>query len=68
MGKLTHTLCAILCRQVIINLPPHIQILAMSATVRNPEDLGGWIGQVGAAACREALLGRVWQRAGGRRP
>ena len=33
--------------QVIINLPSHIQLLSMSATVRNPEDLGGWITQVG---------------------
>ena len=32
--------------EVVINLPPNIQLLAMSATVRNPEDLGGWIGQV----------------------
>ncbi|KAL4443480.1 hypothetical protein ABPG75_011217 [Micractinium tetrahymenae] len=32
--------------EVIINLPPHIQLLSMSATVRNPEDLGGWISQV----------------------
>ncbi|KAI3428051.1 hypothetical protein D9Q98_006436 [Chlorella vulgaris] len=32
--------------EVIINLPPHIQLLGMSATVRNPEDLGGWITQV----------------------
>ncbi|GAB4818573.1 hypothetical protein N2152v2_005619 [Parachlorella kessleri] len=32
--------------EVIINCPPHIRLLAMSATVRNPEDLGGWISQV----------------------
>lgn len=31
---------------MIINLPPHIQLLCMSATVRNPDDLGGWISQV----------------------
>jgi hypothetical protein len=36
--------------QVIINLPPHIQLLCMSATVRNPEDLGGWISEVLSAA------------------
>ncbi len=42
--------------QVVINLPPSIQLLAMSATVRNPEDLGGWIGQVGAAAACCMLL------------
>eukprot|EP00878_Enallax_costatus_P024651 GHUV01026327.1.p1 GENE.GHUV01026327.1~~GHUV01026327.1.p1 ORF type:complete len:523 (+),score=130.29 GHUV01026327.1:173-1741(+) len=32
--------------EVIINCPRHIQILAMSATVRNPDDLGGWISAV----------------------
>jgi superfamily II RNA helicase len=32
--------------EVIINCPRHIQMLAMSATVKNPEDLGGWISQV----------------------
>ena len=32
--------------EVIINCPRHIQLLAMSATVKNPDDLGGWIGQV----------------------
>lgn len=32
--------------EVIIALPPDIQILAMSATIRNPEDLGGWISEV----------------------
>lgn len=34
--------------EVIINCPRHIKLLAMSATVKNPDDLGGWIGQVGA--------------------
>lgn len=32
--------------EVIINTPPHVQLLCMSATVRNPDDLGGWISQV----------------------
>ena len=32
--------------EVIIALPPDIQILAMSATIRNPDDLGGWISEV----------------------
>jgi len=32
--------------EVIIALPPDIQILAMSATIRNPDDLGGWITEV----------------------
>lgn len=29
--------------EVVINCPRHIQLLAMSATVKNPDDLGGWI-------------------------
>ncbi|KAG1676505.1 hypothetical protein FOA52_000048 [Chlamydomonas sp. UWO 241] len=29
--------------EVIINCPRHIQLLCMSATVKNPDDLGGWI-------------------------
>eukprot|EP00798_Chlamydomonas_sp_ICE-L_P018418 gene18418-24892_t len=29
--------------EVIINCPRHIQLLCMSATVRNPDDLGNWI-------------------------
>mmetsp|Transcript_21229 Transcript_21229/g.58993 ORF Transcript_21229/g.58993 Transcript_21229/m.58993 type:complete len:1163 (-) Transcript_21229:57-3545(-) len=29
--------------EVIINCPSHIQMLCMSATVKNPQDLGGWI-------------------------
>lgn len=33
--------------EVIINCPRHIQLLCMSATVKNPDDLGGWISQVG---------------------
>ncbi len=32
--------------EAIINCPRHIQMLAMSATVKNPDDLGGWITQV----------------------
>lgn len=32
--------------ETIINCPRHIQLLAMSATVANPDDLGGWISQV----------------------
>ncbi|KAG2495596.1 hypothetical protein HYH03_006196 [Edaphochlamys debaryana] len=31
--------------EVIINCPRHIQLLAMSATVANPKDLGDWIGK-----------------------
>lgn len=44
--------------QVIINLPAHIQLLSMSATVRNPEDLGGWISQVGPGWRRVGRGGR----------
>jgi hypothetical protein len=37
--------------EIIINCPPHVQILAMSATVKNPDDLGGWMAeQRGACA------------------
>ena len=32
--------------EAIINCPRHIQLLCMSATVENPQDLGGWISQV----------------------
>lgn len=32
--------------EIIINCPPHIQMLAMSATVANPDDLGSWITKV----------------------
>ncbi len=32
--------------ETIINCPPHVQLMAMSATVANPDDLGGWISQV----------------------
>ena len=32
--------------EIIINCPTHIQMLAMSATVANPDDLGSWITKV----------------------
>lgn len=32
--------------EIIINCPSHIQMLAMSATVANPDDLGSWITMV----------------------
>jgi len=32
--------------EAIINCPRHIQLLCMSATVQNPDDLGGWISKV----------------------
>ncbi|CAG9467871.1 unnamed protein product [Pedinophyceae sp. YPF-701] len=32
--------------EVVINCPPGVSILALSATVENPEDLAGWIRQV----------------------
>lgn len=35
--------------EVIINCPPHIQLLCMSATVKNPDDLGNWISQASNA-------------------
>lgn len=59
--------------EVIINCPRHIKLLAMSATVKNPDDLGGWIGQVGARLCValrvvrvcNGVLGCVWGGGGG---
>lgn len=42
--------------EVIINCPPSIQLLAMSATVRNPADLGGWIGKVVASTVAVAVF------------
>lgn len=32
--------------EIIINCPSHIQLLSMSATVANPDDLGSWISKV----------------------
>ena len=32
--------------EAIINLPPDVLVLAMSATVRNPNDISGWISEV----------------------
>lgn len=32
--------------EIIINCPPHIKLLAMSATVANPEEIGAWIKSV----------------------
>lgn len=45
--------------EVIINCPKHIQLLGMSATVKNPDDLGDWISKVGCQAgqCRLAGAG-----------
>ena len=34
--------------EVIINCPPHIQLLSMSATIANADDLGAWIKKVRA--------------------
>lgn len=35
--------------EAIINCPRHVQLLCMSATVKNPDDLGAWIAKVGAS-------------------
>lgn len=32
--------------EIVINCPPHVKLLAMSATVANPEEIGAWIGAV----------------------
>ncbi|KAK9815169.1 hypothetical protein WJX73_009621 [Symbiochloris irregularis] len=37
--------------EVIINCPPHIQLLSMSATIANADDLGAWIKKV-HGSCR----------------
>ena len=34
--------------EVIINCPPHIQLLSMSATIANADALGAWIKKVAA--------------------
>lgn len=44
--------------EAIINCPRHIQILGMSATVKNPGDLGGWISRVSRTG------GAAWEGAG----
>lgn len=38
--------------EIIINCPAHIQLLSMSATVANPDDLGFWITKVGCTFLR----------------
>ena len=51
--------------EVIIHCPTTIQMLAMSATVANPEDLGAWIrkvgwgrpSQAGCRACERSVRG-----------
>ena len=37
--------------EVIISCPHRIPLMCMSATVRNPEDLGGWITKVLLCPC-----------------
>ena len=44
--------------EVIINCPKHIQLLCMSATVRNPDDLGAWISQVGGGGAERGQRGK----------
>lgn len=41
--------------ETIINCPPHIRLLAMSATIANAHDLGGWISQAGLPTIMAAL-------------
>lgn len=45
--------------EVIINCPPHVQILAMSATIANADDLGAWINQARCNACITLWVGRM---------
>jgi len=51
--------------EVIINCPKHVRILAMSATVKNPDDLGAWVDAV-HGSCKTVRTGRrpvplLWQ-------
>lgn len=46
--------------EVIINCPRHIQMLAMSATVKNPDDLGGWISAVRGARLQSRIACGDW--------
>lgn len=51
--------------EAVIHCPRHIQMLAMSATVKNPDDLGGWISKVRGGVLNGILgLGRECSRAG----
>jgi superfamily II RNA helicase len=43
--------------EAIINCPRHIQLLCMSATVKNPDDLGAWISAVGVEGCCRGARG-----------
>jgi len=52
--------------EAIINCPRHIQLLCMSATVQNPDDLGGWISKVRARMGRWGLRCRACTVGGGR--
>lgn len=35
--------------EIIINCPPHMKLLAMSATVANPQEIGAWVQSVHGA-------------------
>lgn len=45
--------------ETIINCPKHIQMLAMSATISNADDLGGWIHQVPPPAPGNTAVGHL---------
>lgn len=50
--------------EVIINCPPHIQMLAMSATIANADDLGDWINKVAPCApfpCPADVSVHLWR-------
>lgn len=42
-SHLTHDMCSIL---QVIYCPKEVQLICLSATVANPDELAGWIGQV----------------------
>jgi superfamily II RNA helicase len=46
--------------ETIINCPPHIRLLAMSATIANAHDLGGWISQARQRALLAGAAAQCW--------
>ena len=42
--------------EAIINCPRHIQLVCMSATVKNPDDLGAWIAKVRKFGAAQGLV------------
>lgn len=61
--------------EIVINCPPHMKLLAMSATVANPEEIGSWISSVHGTCETVTTSFRpvplkwwfAWEEGGGRR-